>query len=169
MGDVHLPQRFGQQGVALAAARRPAVQRFVFTALLKAPLLFLRLPDDMPFFLCLFHNVPLSHFPMRLFLMRLALPFTRARCGAFSYAACIAAFSSFSYALCPAIFANAVCRLFLCGLRYHLRKRGVAPFLVLLVLPLSEIFPMRLFFYALRCHLRQFFLCGLHRRLSQQL
>ena len=45
--------------------------------------------------------------------MRFALPFSRAQCGAFSCAACIAAFSSFSYAVCAAIYASAVCRSFL--------------------------------------------------------
>ena len=54
------------------------------------------------------------------FLMRFALPFARARCGAFSFA-----------------------QFFLCALRYHLRKRGMAPFLMLLALPLSEVFLMR--------------------------
>ena len=48
MRDVHLPQRLGQQRVALAAARRPAVQHLIFPPRLKDPLLLLRLPQNAP-------------------------------------------------------------------------------------------------------------------------
>ena len=84
------------------------------------------------------------------FLMRFALPFSQMRCGAFSCAACAATFGSFSYAVCAAAYPSNYKRLS----PLAIRRFSVGENTCIMT------FLMRLFFRALRCHLRQFFLCG---------
>ena len=68
-------------------------------------ILFLSLIFLCGFFLCALY-CHLRKRGVAAFPMRFSLPFSRARCSAFSCAACAAAFRSFSYALCTAAYPN---------------------------------------------------------------
>ena len=95
--------------------------------------------------------------------MRLALPFSQTRCGAFSCAACIATFGNFSYAVFLMRFAPPPIQT---TINFFPHSPSVA--FPLAKIPAPWLFLCGFFLCALYHHLRQFFLCALHYHLRKR-